>query len=461
MQTKQLKIFFSGIAGSGVSAIACFMADRGHTVVGSDRAFIGNPKHPLLQTLKSKGITITPQDGKGIDRSFDFVVFSTAVEHDRPEFIKAKSLRIPMKTRPEYLAELVSEFKTIAVAGTSGKSTTAGMLSFLMQSLGLKPGYIGGGRVKQFKTEKHPGNSLAGDSDILIIEACESDGTITKYKPEHLVLLNIHLDHNPVNMTSDMFKTIINNTTGIIVINADDQRLKNITTKNVVTFSINSPSKYRATDVSYKPFSTDFSLNSAYFTLSLPGKYNLFNALSCISLLSEMGIPAKDVSNILHEFQGIERRFDIHLNNGKYLVIDDYAHNPHKISSLMKTMKNIRKGICYVFQPHGFGPTRLMKKEYIEAFSQNLDDYDHLILLPIFYAGGTSIKDISSQDLADEIKANGKSVEVIMERETILKMSHRWDNYVVFGARDETLSDFARTIAETLTHTQMTVSKEH
>jgi UDP-N-acetylmuramate--alanine ligase len=445
-----LKIFFSGIGGSGVSAIACFMADRGNQVLGSDRAFENDPKHPLYEILKSKGITIVPQDGSWIDRSFDFVVFSTAVEHDRPEFIKAKSLRIPMKTRPEYLAELVSEFKTIAVAGTSGKSTTVGMLSFLMQRLGLKPGFIGGGRVKQFKTEKHPGNSLVGNSDILIIEACESDGTITKYKPEHLILLNLHLDHNPVNVTADMFKTIINNTKGIIVINTDDRKLKNITTKNVITFSIDSQSKYRATDISYKPFSTDFSLNGVRFTISLPGRYNLYNALSCIAILSEIGIPIKDIANIIHEFQGIERRFDVHLNNGKYLVIDDYAHNPHKISSLMKAMKNIRKGICYIFQPHGFGPTRLMKKEYIEAFSENLNDSDHLILLPIYYAGGSSTKDISSHDLADKIKANGKSVEVIEERETIFRMLHRWDTYVVFGARDETLSDFARAIAETL-----------
>jgi len=452
MPDKPLKIFFSGIGGSGVSAIACFMADRGHIVTGSDRSFEANPNHPLYRILKSDGITIAPQDGKGIDSSFDFVVFSTAVEHDRPEFIKAKTLGLPMKTRPEYLAELTSEFKTIAVSGTSGKSTTAGMLAFLMQRLGMKPNFIGGGRVKQFKTDKHPGNSLAGDSDILIIEACESDGTIIKYKPEHLILLNLHLDHNPLNVTADMFKTIINNTKEIVVINADDQRLKNITTKNTVIFSIDSPSRYRATDISYKPFSTDFSLNNLRFTLSLPGKYNLYNALSCIAMLSEMGIPEKDIANTIHEFQGIERRFDIHLNNGKYLVIDDYAHNPHKISSLMNAMKNIRKGICYVFQPHGFGPTRLMKKEYIEAFSQNLDDYDHLILLPIFYAGGTSTKDISSQDLADGIKANGKPVEVIEEKETILKMLHRWNTYVVFGARDETLSDFARAIAGMLSH---------
>src|SRR4030042_1689363 len=162
MPDKPLKIFFSGIGGSGVSAIACFMADRGHTVTGSDRSFEAKPKHPLYKILNSNGITITPQDGKGIDSSFDFVVFSTAVEHDRPEFIKAKTLGLPMKTRPEYLAELTSEFKTIAVSGTSGKSTTAGLLAFLIQRLGMKPNFIGGGRVKKFKTDKQPGNSLTG-----------------------------------------------------------------------------------------------------------------------------------------------------------------------------------------------------------------------------------------------------------------------------------------------------------
>jgi UDP-N-acetylmuramate--alanine ligase len=456
---KPLKIFFSGIAGSGVSAIACFMADRGHTVEGSDRSFDSNPKHPLYMTLKSKGITLIPQDGKGIDRSFDFVVFSTAVEHNMPEFIKAISLSIPIKTRPEYLAELSSEFKTIAVAGTSGKSTAAGMLAFLMDRLGLKPNFIGGGRIKQFKTETHPGNSLAGDNSILVIETCESDGTIVRYKPEHLILLNLQLDHNTIDVTSEMFKTIVHNTKGMILVNVDDQRLQKITPKGTITFSIDSPSRYRATDISYNPFSTDFSVDNIHFTLSLPGKYNLYNALSCISLLSEMEIPLCNIANILHEFQGIERRFDIHLSNGKYLVIDDYAHNPHKISSLMQAMKNIRKGICYIFQPHGYGPTRMMKNEYIDAFAENLDDSDHLILLPIFYAGGTARKDISSHDLADGIRYKEKSVEVVGEREIVLKMLHKWDTYVVFGARDETLSDFTRRIAENLTHLQMTAGK--
>ncbi len=450
MHDKQLKIFFSGIGGSGVSAIASFMSDRGHKVVGSDRIFDNRPGNPLCTILKSKGITIVPQDGEAIDRSFDFVVFSTAVEHEMPEFIKATSLEIPIKTRPEYLAELSSDFKTIAIAGTSGKSTAAGMLAFLMNRLGLKPNFIGGGRVKQFKTDTHSGNSLAGDSSTLVIEACESDGTIVRYEPEHLILLNLQLDHNTIDVTAKMFKNVMANTKRMLLINADDQNLNLISPKTAVTFSIDSPSNYKAMAIVYKPFSTDFFLNNVCFSLSIPGKHNLYNALSCIAILSEMGIPLNNIASILYEFQGIERRFDIYLNDNKYLVIDDYAHNPHKISFLIQAMKNIRKGVCFIFQPHGYGPTRLMKNEYIDAFAQNLNDSDHLILLPIFYAGGTAKKDISSHDLADGIRDKGKSVQVIEERESILKMLYKWDTYVILGARDETLSDFAREIADIL-----------
>lgn len=449
MPLRPLKIFFSGIGGSGVSAIACFMADKGHIVAGSDRAFDKNPNHPVYKILKSRGVSIVSQDGSGIDTSFNMAVFSTAVEHDQPEYLKAKAMNIPIKTRPEYLAEIISDFKTIAVAGTSGKSTTSGMLAFLMQQLGLNPNFIGGGRVKQFKTEKNPGNSITGDSDFLVIEACESDGTIVNYKPEHSIILNLELDHHFVDKTALMFEALAKNTRGKVIVNADDNNLMKIFNNNQITFSIDSPSQYTACDIVYMPLSTDFSLNGAKFSLSLPGKYNLYNAVSCIAFLSEIGIALKDIAEILHEFKGIERRFDIHLNTGRKLVIDDYAHNPHKISSLMQTVKNLRESICYIFQPHGFAPTRMMKAEYIDAFSKNLSDSDHLILLPIYYAGGTTSKDISSHDLAEGIRANQKSVEVV-EREDILKRLDEWDNYVIFGARDETLSDFAKKIAEIL-----------
>ncbi|MEW6602928.1 MAG: Mur ligase domain-containing protein, partial [Nitrospirota bacterium] len=224
MPFRPLKIFFSGIGGSGMSAIACFMADRGHTVVGSDRAFDQNPFHTFYRGLTSKGITIVPQDGTGMDQSFDFAVFSTAVEPG-PEFVKAKSMGIPVKTRPEYLNEIVREFRTIAVAGTSGKSTTSGMLAFFMERLGLKPNFIGGGRVKQFRTDTNPGNSISGDSDWLVIEACESDGAIVNYEPLHSVLLNLALDHHSVAETADMFEALMGNAAEKVILNADDLHL--------------------------------------------------------------------------------------------------------------------------------------------------------------------------------------------------------------------------------------------
>ncbi|MBM4136609.1 MAG: hypothetical protein FJ241_07235 [Nitrospira sp.] len=511
---RPLRIFFSGIAGSGVSAIATFMADKGNVIVGSDRVFDKDILHPLKKVFQFRGITIVPQDGSGLNDTFDFAVFSTAVESDQPEILKAGALGIPIKKRPDYLAEITASFHTIAVAGTSGKSTTAGLLAFLMSRLGLNPNFISGGRVKQFKSSSNPGNCLTGDSDYLIIEACESDGTIVNYKPQHSIILNLSLDHNPIEKTAGKFKIFMENTSDKIILNADDRNLsrkypsplprhESIPTSpaggeglsmspstkgngmcvylsqraeglsifpsasvenpykspplmggvgegDLITFSIHNPSQYKAEAITYKSLSTEFSLHGTRFSLSLPGQHNLYNALSCIAFLSEIGIKLNDIVEILSEFQGIDRRFDIHLNDGKRLVIDDYAHNPHKIVSLMKTVQKLSERVCYIFQPHGFGPTRLMKKEYIEAFTKNLCDSDHLILLPIYFAGGTASRDISSYDLAEGIKAGGKSVEVVEKREDILKRLHEYQTYVIFGARDETLSDFANEMAERL-----------
>ncbi|MFO0753437.1 MAG: Mur ligase domain-containing protein [Thermodesulfovibrionales bacterium] len=442
-----LKIFFSGIGGSGVSAIACFMADKGHAVAGSDRAFDTNPEHPVRRLLISKNITLVSQDGNGLDSSFDFAVFSTAVEPDQPEIKRARELGVPFKTRPGFLAELVEKFRTVAVAGTSGKSTTSGMLAFLMERLGMRPNFIGGGRVKQFRTPSNPGNSLSGDSSRLVIEACESDGSLVDYRPRHSIFLNLDIDHHTVEETAGMFGALACATSETVVINADDPRLAGIPFKNPIPFSLRRESSYRPESVVYEPFGAEFSLRGQRFRLSLPGEYNLYNALACIAFLAETGSSLKDLAALLPEFSGIERRFDVHLNDGKRLVLDDYAHNPHKISSFMKAAMKVRESVCYIFQPHGYAPTRMMKAEYIEAFSSHLRPVDHLVLLPIFYAGGTVSRDISSHDLAAGIKASGKSVEVVEERSAVLERLCEREAYCVLGARDETLADFAREIA--------------
>jgi UDP-N-acetylmuramate--alanine ligase len=444
------KLFFSGIGGSGVSAIASFMADKGNLVTGSDRVFDKVPDHPVSGILKAKGITIAPQDGSGIDTSFGCAVFSTAVEHDQPEFEKARELGIPVKMRPEYLCEIVSSYQAVAVAGTSGKSTTSGMLSYVMAKLGMKPNFIGGGRVKQFRNQRNLGNSLSGESDILVFEACESDGTIISYSPSYSIIANLNLDHNPIVKTAEMFEILGRNTKKEVIVNGDDKNLARCYFDKPVKFSIDNDSQYRAESVTYHPFSTDFQVHTVPFHLRLPGRFNLYNALACIAMLAEMDVRLEDTAACISEFEGIDRRFDIHLHTERYLVVDDYAHNPHKIAALMETVKKIRERICFIFQPHGFGPTRLLKKEYVEIFAENLRPDDHVMMLPIFYAGGTSVKDISSEDLCREIRSAGKDAEVLAVRSLLFRRLNEWDTYIVFGARDESLSDYAQEIAKRL-----------
>ncbi len=444
------KIYLSGIGGSGMSAIACFLHDRGYIIAGSDRTFDIHKDNITANILRAKGISIFRQDGSGIDSSFDLIISSTAIESDNPDIIKARKSGLQIKTRPEFLNQLISEYKTIAVAGTSGKSTIAGMLAFIMKQLGLEPNYIGGGRVKNFSQNNSIGNYLYGKSDLMVFEACESDGSIIKYYPEYTIISNLSLDHNPVENTAKMFRILGENTNRKVLINADDINLGKIKFNNPISFSIENYSDFKAENITYNPFDTVFTLNHVNFRVSLPGRHNVYNALSCIALLSEFEIPLRDIAEVIPDFKGIERRFDVHLYNGKFLVIDDYAHNPHKIESLMQTVKKFRERICYIFQPHGFGPTRLMKDAYIQTFISNLRDSDYLALLPIFYAGGTANKDISSEDLSIEINRAGKSSKVFHERNGIFDIPDKYDTYVIFGARDDTLSDFARHVAEKL-----------
>ncbi|NIY15592.1 MAG: UDP-N-acetylmuramate--alanine ligase, partial [Nitrospinaceae bacterium] len=155
------------------------MASRGHRVAGSDRAFeLPGPEHPALSLLRSEGITIVSQDGTSLDETFDLMVMSTAVESGRPEVIRARELALPIKTRPEFLADIVNGLDSIAVAGTSGKSTTSGMLAHALKELEGSVNFIGGGRVKGLGNKTPDVSYLSGDSRTMVFEADESDGSI-------------------------------------------------------------------------------------------------------------------------------------------------------------------------------------------------------------------------------------------------------------------------------------------
>ncbi|MDA8091991.1 MAG: Mur ligase family protein [Actinomycetota bacterium] len=455
---KPLRIFFSGIGGSGVSALAGFAAEKGHLVSGSDRAFDKDPSLPVFGALLAKGIRLVQQDGNGLDGGTDLAVFSTAVEPGTPEYKKAAETGLNTITRPEYLARLSSEFRTIAVAGTSGKSTSSGMLAWLLKELGFAPNFIGGGRVKRFATETNQGNYLTGGSDILVIEACESDGSIINYHPAFSVLLNLALDHHSISETGAMFETLSKNTSGPTVFNADDEELLKLSLKNSVSFGIDRPADYMAEDIRLSGFGAQFvfkggACGPGLMKLNVPGRHNVYNALAALALVdrlaagSGMRMDNAALARALAGFDGVQRRFDVHLNKNGITVIDDYAHNPHKIAAFMAAAQRISTKICYIFQPHGYGPARMMRQGYAEAFSGGLRAEDLLIMLPIYYAGGTTQKDISSEMLAEDIAARGKAAIAVKDRQAAAQAALGFDCIIVLGARDDTLSRFASELA--------------
>jgi len=446
------KIFFSGIGGSGMSALAAYAAGMGAAVSGSDRDYDSGSGAAIYSMLIESGIRLVPQDGSGLDSSCDLMVASTAVESANPDIKKAQSLGIPIQTRPEFLSLIIGQTSAIAIAGTNGKSTTTGMLAWVMRELGLDPGLIGGGRVKQFRSVGSAGNSLTGGSGPLVVEACESDTAIASYSPEVTVLLNLSFDHREVSETASLFQSLVDNTRRRVIINGDDAGLRRLRIENHVTFGIGPDCGVRASRVCLEGLSSRFVVDNAEFRLSLPGLHNVYNALAAVAVLKDMGIQPEKVAGPLAEFAGVDRRFDIHLNTGDLLVVDDYAHNPDKIAALMKTVSAAKEaGILYIFQPHGYGPTRMLRQAYVETFRACLRENDRLIILPIFYAGGTVAKDISSSDICRPLANAGLDVRTAPDRNFLFENLRGWQTCIVFGARDESLSDLAAEIAARMT----------
>ena len=216
-------LFFVGIAGTGMSAIAQYLCGCGKTVSGSDRLFASGSKSTLQQQFEDMGITCAVQDGSGIDESIDLVVVSTAIEESNVEYQKALQLGIPIAKRSAVLAAISDQTKTIAVGGTSGKSTTTAMIFHILNQAGLQPSLITGAGLTELQEQGLPGNAYKGQGEWLVIEADESDGSIVGYHPEISVVLNVERDHKEADELLDLFSTFKENTNGVFIVNADNE----------------------------------------------------------------------------------------------------------------------------------------------------------------------------------------------------------------------------------------------
>lgn len=449
--------FLSGIGGSGMLPLALILKNMGYRVSGSDRAYDQGMFAEKFTYLKNQGIELCPQDGRGLTPEIDKLVISAAVESDTPDVLAAKSHNIPIEKRADVLAGLFNGFKhRIAIGGTSGKTTVTGMIGFILEQAGKDPIMMNGGNLVNYYTPDTPYPSvLLGQSDVFITEADESDGTIALYDPSIAVLNNLALDHKKPEETAVLFKDFIAKARHA-VINADAFSAEWLDGDNVISYGIKTKAQIQAElfengSVVVKDRKSN---EEAVLNLSIPGEHNISNALAAIASVSALGISISESCLILSHFKGIKRRLEIIGIQNDIMMIDDFAHNPDKISASMKTLKSMGRRLIVVFQPHGFGPLKLMGREIAEAFAQHMDEYDILCVPDVIYWGGTVNREVTSKDLVAWVKDLDRQAFWFEDRETmkaeILNVVKPNDVIVIMGARDDSLTTYAHDILKSL-----------
>ncbi|WKZ15011.1 MAG: UDP-N-acetylmuramate--L-alanine ligase [Candidatus Jettenia caeni] len=452
---------FVGVGGIGMSAIAQVLKEQGHTVSGSDRNYDKHITPYVFSKLLSQGISLHPQDGSGVNENTHFIVISSAIEEENPDIKKARLLNKKIIKRANLLAEIFNHKYGIAIGGTNGKTTVSSMVSYILDYANLSPTIIIGGCIKNYVDKVHLGNAKTGTSDIIAIEADESDGSIVSYTPQTSVITNVSKDHNTIEEISKMFVTLSENTRKLLILNADCPHLRTIhfKHKNIVTYGLHNGAALSAKNITYKPFQTLFDVNGQSFEIHLPGSYNVSNALAAIAVARSLNIPDSKTSVALKQFRGIQRRMDSIGEVHGIRVIDDYAHNPEKVKAAIQAVKLHYKRIIAIFQPHGYGPANFMKEELVEAFVTALSSQDILFMPEIYYAGGTASKNISSADIIQQVSKAGKKAFFIEKRDDIIPIiegqTHEGDCILVMGARDYTLTEFCEKILQGLIQKKM------
>ncbi len=447
--------FFIGIAGSGMSALAQFLAGSGKQVSGSDRYFTPGIFNETKEKLEAEGINCFPQTGEGITGNIDIVIVSTAVEDTVPEVQQAKSMGIPIIKRSDLLAMIAETKRTIAIGGTSGKSTTGGMLFQILETAGYGPGIISGAGLVNIIKEGKIGNAKVGSGEWLVIEADESDGSIVKYNPEIGLLLNIDKDHQETAELIDIFTTFKKNTTGKFIVNRSNKLSASLSADVDSDFSSDeNKAGFIASDLSQEGMNIRFSINDVPFHLTTIGKHNMENALAATAVASAIGIPLDKSAEGLKTYEGIYRRHQLLGEKNGIKVIDDYAHNPAKCAASITACQPIANKVIAWFQPHGYGPTKFLKDDFVKEIAAALRPQDEIWMSEIFYAGGTAVKDISAKELTDAITSLGRNAFFTEDRNDLLKdiRPHLTDDcvFLLMGARDPGLEAFSKNIFEQL-----------
>ena len=426
--TKEIKnIHFRGIGGVSMSGLAATLKLSGYNITGSD-------DYESNYTKKLEDMDIKVSIGKNLDlvRNADIFIYTDSISEEDEELVLAKELNIPLLTRAEALGAITKKYDSIAVAGTNGKTTTTAMTSVIFLEANKDPSIQIGAYLKNIDA-----NYRIGESDKLILEACEYKENFYKFEHKTAIILNIDCDHldyyRDINHIKEAFYNFAVKTEdgGNIILNADDpnslELLKRLESEkqnyNIYTFGLNPNSNVSARNIKYDDYHMKYELihNNEILgeiSLNIFGNFNVLNSLAAIATALAYDIKFEKIRDGLAKYYGADRRFEYRGKINGASVYDDYAHNPTKVRELSTVAKMLNKETWIVFEPHTYTRTIELFNDFVNA----LKEYDNIIITEIFAAREKNTYNISSIDLVDEINEKyNKSAVYIKEYPDIIK----------------------------------------
>ncbi|MDC0081295.1 MAG: UDP-N-acetylmuramate--L-alanine ligase [Emcibacteraceae bacterium] len=408
-------LHFVGIGGIGMSGIAEVMHNFGYKVQGSDISENAN-----VERLRKLGIKVyLGQRNKNLEGAWGIVV-STAIKPDNPEVVAAKAMKMPLIKRSEMLAELMRLKWCVSVAGTHGKTTTTTMVSAVLDEANYDPTVINGGIINAYGT-----NARLGEGDWMVVEADESDGTFIKIPSTVAVVTNIdpeHLDfYGDFENAKTAFEMFIKNVPfyGFSVMCIDHPEVQaligKVIDRRIITYGFSVQAEVRGTNILFDEGSAHFDVEISNgndgdlsflrnIVMPMPGRHNISNALAAIAVSYELGISADIIRRTFSKFSGVKRRFTIVDKVEDIIIIDDYAHHPVEITSVLSAAREAYSGrVIAVVQPHRY--TRL--ESLFDEFCSCFNNADTVIVAPVFDAGEQPIKGANQDDLISGLQRSG------------------------------------------------------
>lgn len=435
------KIHFIGIGGAGMMPLAVHCKKLGYDVVGSD---LLTDSFSILNSA-----SIFPIKGHSSDlKDVDIVIYSAAVRSDNYEYKIAKDKGLELYKRAEFLGQITKASHSILIAGSHGKSTTSVMLADML----YKDPDFNISAIIGAESVRLNSNYYEGDDKYLIVEADEYDKSFLKMYPKDLIVLNIDNDHldiyGDINGLIDGFKELISklNEDSFLIYNADDKNVLSAVENSkakLISIGLNNRSKYKAINIDYSNFETEFDLmqNDMYLAkieYTYSGKHNVYNMLSCLALLAEYGFTGKELIDMATKFKGLKRRQEIIYRDENFVLMDDYAHHPTEVLNSLDDIRENHKGrIIVMFQPHLFSRT----KQHLNEFAKCFDKADKIFISHIYPAREKVDPTITSEMIYDLMDDETKkktevyrSFEEIYER--VFKIKKSDDLIVSMGAGD-------------------------